>query len=171
MAKDNLRYIDLKNYKVVDEPQGYIPCDKEIADVIAILNQKGYKTFASCAGHNRIDFTPICSCDISHLEQIKNDKSFRISKITENEILYRTEVLATSTHISFEKDYNFENIPIGFELKKSKNFARPVLCKMIYFYDENSTIRRSDDEIDKELNDGWKALYEWAKNLKDIKNI
>ena len=58
------KYINLKNYETSFDIDGYIPCDPEIIDAIAILNQKGYKTLYSCAGHNKVFEKYILKCGI-----------------------------------------------------------------------------------------------------------
>ena len=175
MILEGNKYVNLENYEVVDMPDGYIECDAGIADVIAILNKKGYETYTSCAGHNKTEFYGPDEYKLSELERIKNNSKYIISKITDNYVYARTESTATYIYIAFAKEYEFENIPEGFELKKpSKVFPRTKIGKMIYYYDDNAfynnnSVRRPDEEIEKEIKESREALTKWANNLKNIK--
>ena len=48
-------------------------CDKRIAEVVSILNKKGYYTFASCGGHYKIEFYEWLDEDLSNLEEYKKN--------------------------------------------------------------------------------------------------
>jgi len=126
---DNLRYIDLKTYEILDNPVGYIPCDKEISDIIALLNKKGYITKSSCAGHNHISYN--------------------------NGI----EILGESTYIVFDKNYDFSNLPEEF------TYENGHLYKLVDYYDDASTNRKTSKEIENELNNNWNSLRNWANKL------
>ena len=51
--------IDRKTYEVYKYAEDYADafiCDRLIAPTVALLNKKGYKTYASCQGHYGIEF-------------------------------------------------------------------------------------------------------------------
>lgn len=165
---DNTRYIDLNTFEVVDFPNGYIPCDKEIVDIIAILNKKGYVTKASCAGHNVCEF---ClderETDIQQLDEIKNNPGYRICRVENNKIYFKGEIVGRCTYIWFCEKYDFDTIPQGFNYYDDGN-----LCKIVNYYKDDECIeRKSNEELKEELNSNWNSLREWAINLKDNKNI
>lgn len=158
---DNYTYIDLNTFEITNSPKGYIHCDKEIADIIATLNKKGYKTTASCAGHNEIIYDLENQIkDIHELDRIKNDSCFKIYDIVDDKIYVKCEIVGASTYITFDKDYNFEKIPKGFR------YENKWLGKFIDYYNEDITVRRKDDEIENELKNNWCILREWANKLK-----
>lgn len=176
MALDGNSYINLQNYEISDTPDGYIQCDADIADVIATLNKKGYETFASCAGHNKIEFSGPNEFKLSDLEKIKNSSKYIISKVTDNCVYARTESASTYIYISFAKVYEFESIPEGFIYKKRvlNNSLRSIIGKMIYYYDgdvyyDDNLVRRTDEDIDKEIIESRDTLTKWVNNLKNIK--
>ena len=158
---DNFRYNSLDNFEIFDSPKGYIPCDKEIADIVAILNRKGYKTVASCAGHNVIVYDMENKIrDIGELDRIKENPDFKIYDITDDKIYVKNEIIGASTYIVFEENYIFDELPDNFIYKDK------WLGKMIDYYNENMTSRRRDYDIDDELKNNWCALRKWANELK-----
>lgn len=53
-----MAFINLKTFDVLEKEgpeeafrEGYFECDEEIAGVVLLLNQKGYRTLFSCSGH------------------------------------------------------------------------------------------------------------------------
>lgn len=169
MYTDNNRYINSETYDICDFPVGYIPCDSEIAYVIAELSKKGYKTLFSCAGHNKISYSETTNeWSIDKIDEIKNNPFFKIIKITNDHVYTKTEDTVTDTYITFDKEYHFDSIPEGFELEYSNVLKKQSLRRWIYFYDENSEFRRDDQEIDKELHEGWDSLRNWVDSLEYI---
>ncbi len=154
----------MSTFEVVDLPSGYIPCDKEIADVIAILNKKGYETKASCAGHNNCIYaTEEIEADIQKLDKIKNNPGYRICRIENNKIYYKGEIVGGCSYIWFCKRYEFNNIPQGFKYDDDGN-----LFKLLNYYkDDECFKRKSNKELEDELKSNWNSLREWALNLKD----
>ena len=167
-----IAFIDKKTFEVKDELEEYIYCDYEIRNVIACLNKKGYKTSYSCAGHNEVGlFWPIHKEDINYLEdylkESKTDKALHLIKKDSNYFYHKDEKVATYTYISFIDDYKFEIYPNGFtyELIDEKSY----LSKKIDFYkDNNHTIRKTDQEIYKELELTIYELEKWVKELTTI---
>ena len=72
---DKNSIIDKESFEVCthaeDHPKVFV-CDKLIAPAVALLNKKGYKTFASCSGHYKIEFYEYLNEDIC---QFSNDAS------------------------------------------------------------------------------------------------
>ena len=167
-----IAFIDKNTFEVKDELEEYIYCDYEIRNVIACLNQKGYKTSYSCAGHNEVGlFWPLHKEDISNLEEYldksKTDKALHFMEKDSNYFYHKDEKTATYTYISFDDDYKFKTFPNEFtyELTDGKSY----LSKKVDFYkDDNHTIRKTDPEIYKELELTVVELEKWAKELPTI---
>ena len=53
-------------------------------------------------------------------------------------------------------------------MKIRNSVNRIAISRFVNLYDYNHK-RRPHEEIEKELQEGWKLLYKWAKNLKDNK--
>ena len=165
-------FINKNTFEVKDELEEYIYCDYEIRNVIACLNQKGYKTSYSCAGHNEVGlFRPLHKEDISNLEEFleesKTDKALHFLKKDSNYFYHKDEKVATYTYISFIDDYKFKIYPDGFtyELINGKSY----LSKKIDFYKDNNHInRKTDPEIYKELELTVVELEKWSKELPAI---
>ena len=69
---DKNSIIDKESFEVCtnaeDHPKVFV-CDKLIAPTVALLNKKGYKTFASCSGHYKIEFYEYLNEDIKNLDE------------------------------------------------------------------------------------------------------
>ena len=169
MALDKLKYVNTKTWEIEDCPTDYIPCDKEISYVIMLLNKKGYKTFSSCAGHDEVWFSESI-CDIRKLEEAQKSPFYKITKIKPKSFYSLKEIVTTTTYICFIEgaDYQFDNCPEGFKISKSRIANRISISKHTNLYNSNNQ-RRSHEEIEKELQKGWKALIKWAINLKENK--
>jgi len=166
---DNARYINIETFEILSSPVNYIPCDKEIADVVAILNSKGYKTIASCAGHNRIQYGESFELSIDEFDSYNEaeKKLFKVIRQDDKKIIVKPEMYGESTYISFARYYEFQNIPEEFTYEKNKN-GTTTLRKEINFYDSFST-RKDDSAIDEELKRGWEELKKWALSLEEYK--
>ena len=101
-------------------------CDKPIAPVIALLNKKGYKTFASCSGHYRIEFYEYFDEDISKLKEYQNDERIIIKKVKDNSFDYWQEVDKTHIYILFDDKYEFDNLPSKFKLTINNGLDSPI---------------------------------------------
>lgn len=73
---------------------------------------------------------------------------------------HKDDELNGLTYIAFDKDYNFEFIPEGFNY--SCDFSMHSVNKICEFF-ENGKRR-----LDKELELNQKLLLDWAKKLKDL---
>lgn len=169
MAVDRTRYINTETWEIEECPTNYIPCDQEIAYVILLLNKKGYKTFSSCAGHDKVVFSE-GYYSIDMLEERKNSPFYRITKINPKNFHALSESKITVTYINFidGADYHFDTLPEGFTIKKPRFANRIAISKTIELYDSDDQ-RKSHEEVEKELQVGWKALIKWAKELKENK--
>lgn len=170
---DRNSIIDKETFEVCthaeDHPKVFI-CDKPIAPVIALLNKKGYKTFASCSGHYRIEFYEYFDEDISKLKEYQNNERIIIKKIKDNNFDYWEEVDKTLLYILFDDKYEFDNIPNEFKLTINNGLDYPRTCIEceISFYDENNEHRKMIDVL-KEIDNKCEILKQWAEELPIIK--
>ena len=148
-----------------DHPKVFV-CDKPIAPVIAILNKKGYKTFASCSGHYRIEFYEHFDEDISKLKKYKRDKKIIIKKIKDNSFDYWEEVDKTVLYILFASKYEFNDLPSEFKLYTNNglDYPRTGIESEISYYDKNNEHRKMIDVL-KEIDYKCELLKEWTDKL------
>ena len=161
--------IDKHTFEIYkDHPDVFI-CDYKIAPALAILNQKGYKTLASCSGHeNRLRARVQENIDLDFLEETKKDSRFIITKINNNSFEAIAYDQFTSIYIMFENVKDLPNIPEGFT-KDDKSIKHLVM------YYDNDGKRYSSEYIESEINKYNNKLIEWANKLplierKDDKN-
>ena len=118
---DNNVFINSKTFDI--EPNVFA-CDKLIADSIKILNKKGYITNSSCEGHISFTWHEITNCDLSMLDIASNDERFIVLKVKENSFDYLTRSELTSIYISFEQNYQFKDLPEGFNLEEKDKYLK-----------------------------------------------
>lgn len=168
------KYINKNTFEIINNPD-FFEVDDEIAETVIILNKKGYKTNYSCAGHNKSGF--LYTTQKEPVEFLKEWLKKYGDDVTTNYLgkdseyfYHKDEVTVTYTYISFEKKYEFEILPDGFESDDTTKYFN--IGKMCYFYKNNDTKnrtnRKTDYEIDEELNKAQKDLLVWAKKLKSI---
>ena len=165
---DHNSIIDRNTFEVTlhaEDHKDVFICDKEIANAVALLNKKGYKTIASCSGHYKIEFYEYLKEDISKLEEYKNNNRIIIKEIRENDFDYWQEVDKTIMYILFDKKYNFNNLPKEFELDNTRE--KTCVEYIINFYDENNKHRTIKD-VTREIESKSKELEEWVKLLPRI---
>ena len=165
---DHNSIIDRNTFEVTlhaEDHKDVFICDKEIANALALLNKKGYKTIASCSGHYKIEFYEYLKEDISKLEEYKNNNRMIIKEIREKDFDYWQEVDKTIMYILFDKKYNFNNLPKGFELDNTRE--KTCVEYIINFYDENNKHRTIKD-VTREIESKSKELEEWVKLLPRI---
>lgn len=161
---DNFRFINLETYEITENPENYIYADKDIVETIAVLNKKGYKTKACCSGHAKIRVT-------QWIDKKENlDKYYYTipTKQADPETAKQGYVVfqyinpKIDTYIMFDDEYQFPNLPKGFE--QNKNTIR----KIMNVFDENNEAYEMIvlDEKIKKTNE---ELLEWAKELKEYK--
>lgn len=167
---DNFSIIDKNTYEVFkheeDCPYAFI-CDKALAPTVALLNKKGYETFASCSGHYKSEFYEWFDEDISNLEEYQKDKNIIITEIRENNFDYMSIVDKTLTYILFSKKYEFDSIPEIFEFYKDE-YDRTCIQSWINYYDENNK-RKKRSIVEKEIEQRCNILKEWVNKLPDMK--
>lgn len=158
------KFINMKSYEIVSDVPGYIMCDEGIAEVIAMLNQKGYVTTYSCAGHNKNGFDSV-EYEIPATEkQFVLDNSYALAIVYEDEkiIKYVSRFLGDSIYVTFAEKYEFPYIPEGFILEEEDN-GQIIRCLNPYFNDNHE--RKEDLEIENNLKVARERLYEWAQSL------
>jgi len=159
---DNNRFINLETFEVTENIPNYIMVDKEIANTIAVLNKKGYKTLNSCSGHFKEHRKSLQEkVDLYCLEEAKNNKIYDIEEIQENAFSCWILHCRTSIYIMFEKKYEFPSLPEGFELE-SLNIIRCTIELL-----DNGKLKEKEI-IYKEIEKYNKILEDWANNLPDI---
>ncbi len=172
---DNTVYINLDNFDISDCLPGNIHCDGEIADIIIELNKKGYKTIASCAGHNRsgsIGRYFIQAKDYDDWVEMFGDHPslVRVEKYDDTHYVYLSKETITTTYVAFADDYKFENLPDGFKQSKIDN-GISLNCRIYYYEDEEEETwqkMKTQKQIDNEINDARARLLAWAKELKPV---
>ena len=166
---DHNSIIDKETFEVCthaeDHPNVFI-CDKPIAPAISILNKKGYKTFASCSGHYRIEFYEYFDEDINNLEEYQKDERIIIKKIKDKTFDYWEEVDRTLLYILFDDKYEFNNLPSEFKLliNDGRDYPRTSIECEISFYDENNQHRKMVSVL-KEIDSKCEVLRQWAEEL------
>ena len=162
---DHNSIIDRKTFEVckdAEEHKDVFICDKEIANVVALLNKKNYKTIASCSGHYKIEYYEFLKEDISNLEEYKNNNRIIIKEVREKDFDYWEEIDKTHMYILFDKIYEFNNLPEGFTIDNSSD--KTYIEHIISFYDENNKHRTIKD-VTREIENKSKELEEWVKLL------
>lgn len=166
---DHNSIIDRETFKVYthaeDYPKAFV-CDKPIANAVAILNKKGYKTFASCSGHYKTEFYEYFNEDISHLEEMKKDDHIIIKNIKDDGFDFWAEVTKTGIYILFDNEYDFGTLPDGFNLEISSN--RSLIFHDIYYYDESNN-KKTRQEFEEEIKKYCEMLNKWANDLPERK--
>lgn len=164
---DKNSIIDKESFEVCthaeDHPKVFV-CDKLIAPAVALLNKKGYKTFASCSGHYKIEFYEYLNEDIKNLEEYQKYDDVIIKKVRDNSFDYWLEVSKTENYILFAKEYKFNTLPEGFKVEYD---PRTHIWSEISFYDEKDEHRKRSD-IQNEIEDKCNRLKEWAECLPNI---
>ena len=170
---DDKSIIDRNTYKVYEHAEDYpdaFICDKRIAPVIALLNKKGYSTFASCGGHYKNEFYEWFNEDISNLESLIKDTKVIITEVRDNSFDYISWIDKTMIYILFNDKYDFEALPEGFELYEKQDDNRSCIQCFVSYYDQNNK-RKKRNIVEKELNEKINKLNEWVKKLPDKKGM
>lgn len=166
---DKNSIIDKETFKVCtnaeDHPKVFA-CDKLIAPVIATLNKKGYKTFASCSGHYKIEYYEYLDEPIDKLEDYQNNNRIIIKEIRDNTFDYWKEIDSTTTYILFSSKYDFKNVPNNFCIE---NDDRTYIGSKTSFYADNGKHLNPAD-VSKKLSDKCKDLQKWVDSLPNINN-
>ena len=166
---DRNSLINKKTFEVceyAEDHEDVFICDKPIAQVVALLNNKGYSTFASCSGHYRIEYYEYFDEPLENLNEFQRNERIIIKKIKDNSFDYWKEVDKTLIYILFNDLYFFENVPLGFTVKINDglDYPRTVIECYINYYDEKNEHRKMTDVLS-EIDDKCEALKEWALKL------
>jgi len=154
------KYINNKTYEIIDNVD-FFEVDDDIAEVISILNKKGYFTNACCSGHHDGECYKF-EADISLLDE--TDDNFAIGKVYEDKFEYFTGYQETRIYIMFKEKYIFKTLPKGFIVEENiPDDSRTVISKVIEFYENRSL--KSDNVIEEELKNAQNELLLWAKKL------
>lgn len=148
-----MKYININTYDIVENPMVFA-VDPRLANIISILNKKGYYT---------------SGCDISCVEKVD---VFRImlNKIFKNNVIDSSldeETIKSilmyssgSIFIIFDKKYNLLT-PKGFY-----KFQNGLACDMIPVKQIDSIMHiKTKEELNQEVNEKLKNLTEWANEL------
>ena len=172
-----MAYLDENTYEVVDN---IIEIDDEMVPIIQELHRKGYKT-NGCVGAIK---------DLQHLDLYSNivpeDKVddyidslegdyIDLGSYEDNEVISCIDTWSTIS-ITFGDLYEFPSIPedfgFGFGVAQTAdgrfiNFG--VLAKDICLYeDEENKIFKTKEGLEKEINETYRELLEWAKSLEPL---
>lgn len=169
---DDKSIIDKRTFEVFrheeDYPYAFI-CDKRIAPVIALLNKKGYSTFASCSGHYKNEFYEWFNEDKKNIEEYKNDSKVIITDIRDSEFDYVSIIDKTVIYILFDQKYEFSNLPEDFHYYELKDDDRTCIETYVSYYDNDK--RKKRNIVEKELDEKINKLNEWVKELPNKKGM
>lgn len=150
--------INSKTFEIMDD---YFEVDDDIANSISLLNKKGYHTLFCCSGHLKDPRL----YEKYHVEK----KDFDGDILNDSYVVYEDDKYIdilepytfTSCYVMFDKDYHFFGLPDGFKLLNNN-----VIDRIIPFYENG--IKRSYEDISKEIKEVNGILYNWVIKLKKI---
>ena len=176
---DETTFIDLQKNEVTNSPEGYIHCDKLIAEAILELNNKGYKTSASCQGHSqRMTISNGLIAEVregvpieQQLQEVllfcyQQGMIVIINGIDEEGIHLEKLSTGEDVYISFQEEYEFDTIPEGFSF--SNHGGRSSIHKYIDRRRPDNTYK-TGSEMYEEIQEANRVLVEWAKKLEPRK--
>lgn len=155
----NHKYINKETFEIVDN---VFEVDEDISQTISILNKKGYYTKYCCSGHAK-------DPRLYELYNVKNNDDFEFKDLgyIVNQEKSNYDIIMpsinTSVYIMFESNYNFDNLPEGFNKVDNDNIDDYVISKEIYYYKNGK--RKDWNVIDKEIKDANDKLLKWAISL------
>lgn len=144
MIRDDIVLLDNKTFDYIDKENIYV-VEKDMAEIIRILNKKGYKTVIETSGI--FEGYPIYKAIIKD-DYIVNDKIKKYQAFLD-------------IGISFYDKYYFNTLPDKFIMSATEKDLR---CKIYYFKDD-SNILVSEEELESERKQCLKSLKDWAEKL------
>lgn len=155
----NHKYINKETFEIVDN---VFEVDEDIAQTISILNKKGYYTKYCCSGH-------VKDPRLYELYNVKNDQDFEFKNfgyiINQEKSNYNILMpsIYTSVYIMFLNNYNFDNLPEGFNKVNGDSTDDYVISKQICYYKDGK--RKDLNIINKEIKDANDKLLKWSLSL------
>ena len=160
----NDKIINLETYEIIDDNSKFIIVDSLIADTIVLLNKLGYKTTYCCSGHSFPQKKELfIKRDLCLLEDVKKENIYDIVEIRKDSFDYWHEWKFTDIYISFDKKYDFVNMPEGFVIDDDNNCC--MRCTVEFYKDGK---RKNINDIQEEIEKYNNILYDWAKKLPKI---
>ena len=138
MIRDDIVLLDNKTFDYIDKENIYV-VEKDMAEIIRILNKKGYKTVIETSGI--FEVYPIYKSIIN--DKIKKYQAF------------------LDIGISFYDKYYFDTLPDKFIMSATEKGMR---CKINYFKDDSNELI-SEEILENERKECLKLLQEWAEKL------
>ena len=171
------KFIDINTFDVVDN---VFEVDDDIAETIAILNKKGYRTTYCCSGHNDPEIGFFVYIPKEYYEPMKD--------MVKNLIIFGEQLrdgrecyVAFSglyfpeLYVSFAEEYEFPTLPEGFEYdgeRISKEFCFEVKPWEI---EKDGMVTKMipgklvpDEDAEAQIKMANLELLEWAKSLEYV---
>lgn len=175
MGKYETKILDLNKSDVVNDNDGYIACDGLIAPTILILNEKGYKTTASCSGHSTT-VSAVAPIEIDRIADVSLDEQvldsvmglYQMHKIVmftgaDDRKLYFQELgTDVDVYVNFSEECEFPYHPEGFT--DFSMTSVPSLHKVIKRKKPDGSFK-GIPELDREIEAANESLLRWAKSL------
>lgn len=144
----------------IEESETLIPVDKQLVKIISVLNKKGYYTEMCSRAKISTSFligNLIYDLIEQELLEINCDTKDKIKNVIK-------QCDYESTLIVFKEEYEFNNLPNGFQL------VGKLLTYHLSILEDGEDIKiKSLLELDKEHNSSLKLLEEWANKLSNRK--
>lgn len=144
MIRDDIVLLDNKTFDYIDKENIYV-VEKDMAEIIRVLNKKGYKTVIETSGI--LDGYPIYKSIIKD-NYVVNDELKKYQAFLD-------------IGISFYDKYYFDTIPDNFIMSATEKDMR---CKINFFKDD-SNILVSEKELENERKKCLKSLEDWVRSL------
>ena len=173
MNMNNHKFIDALSYEIISD-ELIIEVDPDIAEAISLLNQKGYRTKASCSGHalDLAYYKQVCDISLLDEEEIKKDyPEYYIVDKTDKTFTLIAPKPATSIYIMFEQDYHFASLPEDFvkepsfdnNLMEWSKTEFDTIRKRIDYYENN--VKRNPNDVQQEILKYNNLLLDWVRKL------
>ena len=144
MIRDDIVLLNNKTFDYIDKENIYV-VEKDMAEIIRILNKKGYKTVIETSGI--FEGYPIYKTIIED-DYIVNDKLKKYQAFLD-------------IGISFSDKYYFDTLPNKFIMSATGKDMR----RKIYYFEDNSNELISEEILENERKECLKSLQEWVEKL------